>query len=114
MDTVSSESMCRPSRCISPRSKKKQLFYHFSHIVAIGPPGCGKTFIGVKIVQLLLSLSPKLEKPILLLTYKNHALDEFLKQMLEFCEENDLVRIGGRSKEPALEPCNLQAVHSKK
>ncbi|XP_028410574.1 NFX1-type zinc finger-containing protein 1-like [Dendronephthya gigantea] len=75
-----------------------------------GPPGCGKTYIGVKIVQLLLTLSPKLEKPILLLTYKNHALDEFLKHMLDFCSINDLVRIGGRSKEPELEPCNLQEI----
>ncbi|XP_046847639.1 uncharacterized protein LOC124441242 [Xenia sp. Carnegie-2017] len=73
-----------------------------------GPPGCGKTFIGVKIVQLLLSLSPKLEKPILLLTYKSHALDEFLKHMLEFCDINDIVRIGSRSKEPKLESCNLK------
>ncbi|XP_028413718.1 NFX1-type zinc finger-containing protein 1-like [Dendronephthya gigantea] len=75
-----------------------------------GPPGCGKTFIGVKIVQLLLSLSPKLGKPILLLTYKNHALDEFLKHMLQFCSIDDLVRIGSRSKEPELEPCNLQEI----
>ena len=78
--------------------------------ICIGPPGCGKTFIGVKIVQLLLSLRPKLNKPILLLTYKNHALDEFLKHVLKFCEEGDLVRIGGRSKEPDLEPCNLQSI----
>ncbi|XP_028413034.1 NFX1-type zinc finger-containing protein 1-like [Dendronephthya gigantea] len=75
-----------------------------------GPPGCGKTYIGVKIVQLLLTLSPKLKKPILLLTYKNHALDEFLKHMLDFCSINDLVRIGSRSKEPQLETCNLQAI----
>ena len=81
-----------------------------SYILLLGPPGCGKTFIGVKIVQLLLSLSPKLETPILLLTYKNHALDEFLKQMLTFCRKNELVRIGGRSKEPELESCNLHAI----
>ena len=78
--------------------------------MCIGPPGCGKTFIGLKIVHLLLSLIPKLEKPILLLTYKNHALDEFLKGMLKFCHKRDLVRIGGRSKEPELEECNLQSI----
>ena len=61
-------------------------------------------------MQLLLSLSPKLDKPILLLTYKNHALDEFLKHMLEFCHPKDLVRIGSRSKEAALESCNLQSI----
>ena len=83
-------------------------FFCFS----IGPPGCGKTFIGVKIVQLLLSLLPKLDKPILLLTYKNHALDEFLKHMLGFCDKDDVVRIGGRSKEPDLEECNLKNVQN--
>ena len=83
---------------------------HLMYLILKGPPGCGKTFIGVKIVQLLLSLTPKLDKPILLLTYKNHALDEFLKHMLEFCQKDDLVRIGSRSKEPELESCNLQEI----
>ena len=83
---------------------------HLMYLILKGPPGCGKTFIGVKIVQLLLSLTPKLDKPILLLTYKSHALDEFLKHMLEFCEKDDLVRIGSRSKEPELESCNLQEI----
>lgn len=30
--------------------------------------------------------------------------------MLEFCRLNDLVRIGSRSKEPALESCNLHSI----
>ncbi|CAB3999613.1 partial [Paramuricea clavata] len=77
-----------------------------------GPPGCGKTFIGVKIVEMLLSLSPKLEKPILLLTYKNHALDEFLKHTLRFCPIDHMVRIGSRSKEPELEKCNLKYIEN--
>ena len=81
-----------------------------NHFCYLGPPGCGKTFIGVKIVQLLFSLKPKLKKPILLLTYKNHALDEFLKHVLRFCWKDDVVRIGGRSKEPELESCNLKNI----
>uniref|UniRef100_A0A7M5V703 DNA2/NAM7 helicase helicase domain-containing protein n=1 Tax=Clytia hemisphaerica TaxID=252671 RepID=A0A7M5V703_9CNID len=44
-----------------------------------GPPGCGKTFIGVQMVRLLLSLSSLHKPKIFVLTYKNHALDEFLK-----------------------------------
>ena len=63
-------------------------------------------------MHLLLSLTPKLKKPILLLTYKNHALDEFLKHMLRFCQKHDMVRIGGRSKEPELESCNLKNIQS--
>ena len=67
----------------------------------------------MKIVQLLLSLSTKLEKPILLLTYKNHALDEFLKHMLDFCDIDDMVRIGSQSKELQLESCNLKNLRKK-
>ena len=44
-----------------------------------GPPGCGKTFIGIQMVRLLLSLSSLYKPKIFVLTYKNHALDEFLK-----------------------------------
>ena len=61
---------------------------------------------------MLQSLSPKLDKPILLLTYKNHALDEFLKQILGFCKIEEIVRIGGRSKESQLESCNLKKIQS--
>ena len=100
------------SRTTLEASQCEALIHALKSRLAIiqGPPGCGKTFIGVKIVQLLLSLKPKLTKPILLLTYKNHALDEFLMQMLHFCRKEDLVRIGGRSKEPQLESCNLQSI----
>ena len=70
-----------------------------------GPPGCGKTFIGLKFVELLMSFTPPPKFPILVLTYKNHALDEFLKSSLEFT--TDIVRIGGRSKEPILTGYNL-------
>ena len=78
----------------------------------VGPPGCGKTFIGVTIAQLLLTLTPKLEKPILILTYKNHALDEFLVHMLQFCKAENIVRIGGRSKELKLQSCNLKNIEN--
>ncbi|EDO34739.1 predicted protein, partial [Nematostella vectensis] len=93
-------------------SQSEALVHALSNRLAIvqGPPGCGKTFLGVKIVQLLLSLQPQLTGPVLLLTYKNHALDEFLKAMLQFCEKENIVRIGGRCKEPQLEECNLQTI----
>ena len=45
--------------------------------------------------------------PILLLTYKNHALDEFLLKMVEAFGMEDVLRIGRRSKEPKLDECNL-------
>lgn len=46
-----------------------------------GPPGTGKTYVGVKILQLLLSANtfPK-GSPVLVVTLKNHALDQFLEK----------------------------------
>ena len=41
------------------------------------------------------------------MTYKNHALDEFLLHATKLCSKEKIVRIGGRSKEPELEQCNL-------
>ncbi len=71
-----------------------------------GPPGCGKTFLGVKIMQTILKTS---DRPMLVLTYKNHALDEFLKLASDLpnCGLEDIVRIGSRSSEPILEQCSL-------
>ena len=73
-----------------------------------GPPGTGKTFIGIKLTEILLSLSTKPSGPILVLTYKNHALDEFVKALFEAGCEN-IVRVGGGSKDPMLNSCNLNA-----
>jgi hypothetical protein len=39
------------------------------------------------------------------LTYKNHALDQFLEDCLEFCD--NIVRVGGRSQSEALKKYNL-------
>ena len=49
-----------------------------------GPPGCGKTFIGIHMLRLLLSLESLHDPKVLVLTYKNHALDEFLKGIMRF------------------------------
>ena len=45
--------------------------------------------------------------PILILTYKNHALDEFLKHCTEFCDKQYITRIGSQSKEDSLKDCLL-------
>ena len=75
-----------------------------------GPPGCGKTFLGTKLCEFLLKTTENLDTPILVLTYKNHALDEFLKHTMKFCDKDKIIRIGGRSKEPELDDCNLNVV----
>ena len=81
--------------------------------VVQGPPGTGKTFIGVQLVKLIRSISTRPNSPVLLLTYKNHALDEFLKEMVKLYP-GDVVRIGGRSNEPELERYNLSEIRKQK
>lgn len=74
-----------------------------------GPPGTGKTFIGICIVRAILELEYRPEGPILVLTYKNHALDEFLKELLNYYPE-EIVRVGGRSTETDLQSRNLNEI----
>ena len=77
--------------------------------VVQGPPGTGKTFLGVQAVKVLLNMkntygNPLIEGPILVLTYKNHALDEFSKHIIKDvfssnADRNDFIRVGGQSKD---------------
>ncbi|ORC90280.1 putative NFX1-type zinc finger-containing protein 1-like [Trypanosoma theileri] len=127
-----------------------------------GPPGTGKSFIGCRVVEVyvrykqlvasgdilrtidvdqLRSTSPDdmlpTVGPIVIITYKNHALDEFLIDLLKsklwdderpriaqlllgngsnagksefFPRAKRIVRIGGRSREAALDPYNLSSL----
>lgn len=43
-----------------------------------GPPGTGKTYVGLLIVKMML-LNDVTNKPILVVCYTNHALDQFLE-----------------------------------
>ena len=88
-----------------------------------GPPGTGKTYIGLKIVQALLHNSRvwsneedidgqggKLKtRPLLIVCFTNHALDQFLEGILKF-QNKDIVRIGGRSASEALKSYNLNVL----
>ena len=82
-----------------------------------GPPGTGKTFIGLKIVQALLQnrsvWDPKSASPILVVCYTNHALDQFLEEILKIQLGNDypkIVRVGGRCKSENLKPYVLSNI----
>ena len=82
-----------------------------------GPPGTGKTYIGLKIVEILLQNKAKwdssLKSPILIVYYTNHALDQFLEGILNFTEDGDtvnMVRIGGRCRNEAIQPYSLQVL----
>jgi hypothetical protein len=73
-----------------------ELALHNRVAVIQGPPGTGKTFIGFKLAQLLLSVSTRPPGPILVVSYKNHILNEFLTGCKKFCKQTEVVRIGGQ------------------
>ena len=62
------------------------------HRVSIvqGPTGTGKTFLAQEVLELVLPCSR-----VFVLTYKNHALDEFLKRCVKR-HSRDVLRVGGR------------------
>lgn len=90
-----------------------------------GPPGTGKTFIGLKIMKTLinnlynkagisrssldhLGSRKNLNKPILVVCYTNHALDQFMEGILTFT--NRVVRIGGQTKSKIIEEFSLKNI----
>jgi superfamily II DNA or RNA helicase len=79
-------------------SQKKALNHALDSNFALiqGPPGTGKTYIGVQIVRLLIKYKSywNQEGPILLVTYTNHALEQFLHLIKDIT--NKIVRIGGK------------------
>ncbi|KFA80339.1 hypothetical protein S40288_08438 [Stachybotrys chartarum IBT 40288] len=62
-----------------------------------GPPGTGKSFIGALIILILLRLT---KYRVLVLSYTNHALDQFLSDLEDVgIAEEEMVRIGSKSTE---------------
>ncbi|KAF9968941.1 hypothetical protein BGZ73_009007, partial [Actinomortierella ambigua] len=73
-----------------------------------GPPGTGKTKIGVDLMRVLLHNADRMKcGPILCICYTNHALDQFLEHLLDQ-GVTSLVRIGGRSQSERLQQYSLQ------
>lgn len=59
--------------------------------------GTGKSFVGALAAKILLG-DP--EKRILVLSYTNHALDQFLKDLMKIgISSGDMVRLGSKSTE---------------
>ena len=67
-----------------------------------GPPGSGKTHVGLHIADALLQnkkyWNSEEQVPMLIVCYTNHALDQFLKGLIYFGHEN-IIRVGGRACE---------------
>ena len=78
-----------------------------------GPPGTGKTFLGLKIAEVLLKNCQDVlaihKKPMMVVCYTNHALDQFLEGIHKFAPDG-ILRIGGRCKSEILENCKLHIV----
>ncbi|TGJ78341.1 hypothetical protein E0Z10_g10423 [Xylaria hypoxylon] len=61
-----------------------------------GPPGTGKSFIGALLVKAIFSHS---DETILILTYKHHALDQFIEDLIKLgIPKSDIVRLGSSMK----------------
>ncbi|XP_017775169.1 PREDICTED: NFX1-type zinc finger-containing protein 1 [Nicrophorus vespilloides] len=78
-----------------------------------GPPGTGKTFVGLKIIQTLIQNRDnwKSSGPILVVSYTNQALDQFLEGILEFTDQ--ILRIGEQSKSDKLIDYNMKQLKRK-
>ena len=72
-----------------------------------GPPGTGKTYMGLQITKLLFANINAWNRegerrPMLIVCYTNHALDQFLEGISKFLK-GGIIRVGGRCKNPNLE-----------
>ena len=85
-------------------------------VITQGPPGTGKTYIGLKIVKALLHNNEVWSKhpdtgdpdprPMLIVCYTNHALDQFLEGIINFYR-GDILRVGGRSNSEKVKDYNI-------
>eukprot|EP01133_Synstelium_polycarpum_P016310 gene16310-19398_t len=75
-----------------------------------GPPGTGKSFIGRKLFELLYDHMERNDgdrkTPILIVCYTNHALDQFVRGVLNIT--NNVIRLGSRSKDRDLDKYNIR------
>ncbi|CAO3565268.1 unnamed protein product [Mortierella alpina] len=75
-----------------------------------GPPGTGKTKIGVDLMRVLLHNREAMGcGPIVCICYTNHALDQFLEHLLDE-GITSIARIGSRSKAERLDSYNLESM----
>lgn len=68
-----------------------------------GPPGCGKTYMGLAIMATLLMNT---DSQILVISCTNHSLDQFLMGILRYTDS--IVRIGNQSKNEKLDCFNIK------
>jgi len=97
-------------------AQRRAYFHALQNNVTIiqGPPGTGKTYLGVHIVKTLLDARNRrcVPTPILIVCYTNHALDQFLQELVDngALPLKDIVRIGGNCKSDMLKQQQFMAV----
>jgi superfamily II DNA or RNA helicase len=63
-----------------------------------GPPGTGKTHVAGLFARILYQNRLSFDsRPVIIVCYTNHALDQLLNHILKFTQ--NVVRVGGRSKD---------------
>ncbi|CAG8485643.1 8192_t:CDS:10 [Ambispora leptoticha] len=89
-------------------TQAKSIVESLSREIALieGPPGTGKSYVGVEIVEIL--LTNKIY-PILVICYTNHALDQFLEDILDRGIEK-MVRLGSRSKSERIQQFSIEEI----
>ncbi|KAK9771144.1 putative AAA family ATPase [Seiridium cardinale] len=79
------------------KSQVDALLVALTHQVASiqGPPGTGKSFVGALLTYILLHHT---DERILVLAYTNHALDQFLEDLMDIgISSDEIVRLGSKS-----------------
>lgn len=75
-----------------------------------GPPGTGKSKVGVDLMRVLLHNKEAMNcGPILVVCYTNHALDQFLEHLLDQ-GVTSIVRVGSQSKSQRLQEYSLKSM----
>ena len=79
-----------------------------------GPPGTGKTSIAMNIIKVMLANATVagIRLPIIIITFKNKALDELLERVLEF--DDKIVRLGGGSESEKIKYYNVNKIIDRK
>ncbi|XP_068633250.1 NFX1-type zinc finger-containing protein 1 [Battus philenor] len=89
--------------------------FHFAltrqFAVIQGPPGTGKTFVGVKIASTLLKNLSLEGTPMLIICYTNHALDQFLEEIINVTD--NVIRLGSQSKSKILQNYTLSKMRGR-
>ncbi|QDS76968.1 hypothetical protein FKW77_005503 [Venturia effusa] len=105
--TSSIERLFKTDKPISlDQSQMKSLIAGLEQFVSLiqGPPGTGKSFIGALLAK---ALYEQTSETILVLSYTNHALDQFLEELLGIgIPQHNVVRLGSKST-PRTAPLSL-------